>query len=176
MENNSSLREIVEGAHELFGGFAYRVQSVGNFQYQLDIQDGNYPPNFSVSDSSALRTRVVGELIQNAFKSVFGVSDLLEIKRLVENKKLPNSPSIRVGLETNSDQYGISVCDNGPGIPEEILYRIWDRGFSTFGTSGIGLDIMKCEVEDAFGCRIEVKSKPNVETRFSVYIPLNYRS
>jgi sensor histidine kinase regulating citrate/malate metabolism len=97
--------------------------------------------------------------------------------KLADDRKLPAvCPGIRVVLSTDLGNYVITVSDNGPGILPENIHRIWKRGFSTFGTSGIGLSSMKNEVETRFNGRIEVYSEPAKETRFLVYIPLGYIS
>ena len=177
MTKNSTLKEIVEEEFGKFESVVGVIQEVSCFPYEVNISDEIYLPNFSESDALSLGGRVTGELILNSFKSIFGIRELIQIMRLVYDGKLPAvCPGIRVSLETNSDNYIITVCDNGQGILPENLYRIWERGFSTFGTSGIGLASMKNEVETRFNGRIGVHSEPDKETRFSVYIPLGYRS
>jgi len=177
MAENLTLKEIVEEEFGNFEPIVKVVQGVSKFSYELVISDGIYLPNFSKSDALALGEGITRELISNSLKSIFGVRRLIQIKRLADcGKLLAIYPGIKVGLSTSADNYVLTVCDNGPGIPPESLHRIWERGFSTFGTSGIGLTFMKKEVETRFNGRIEVESEPNKETKFSVYIPLSDRS
>jgi len=66
----------------------------------------------------------------------------------------------------------LEVRDNGPGIPEEDLSRIFEpfyRG-ECGGGMGLGLSIVKGFVE-AHGGRIEVESKPGEGSAFRVVLP-----
>ena len=78
-------------------------------------------------------------------------------------------------IETSLDDKNVmvSVIDNGKGIPEDILSRIFEPFYTTKkmgeGT-GIGLDIVNRIVKDHNG-DIKVSSVPG-RTIFSVSIPL----
>jgi two-component system nitrogen regulation sensor histidine kinase GlnL len=66
----------------------------------------------------------------------------------------------------------VSVLDNGPGIPEPMLPRL----FTPFATSkphgtGLGLAISRRIVE-AHGGRIEVKNRPGGGAEASLFLPL----
>jgi two-component system nitrogen regulation sensor histidine kinase GlnL len=66
----------------------------------------------------------------------------------------------------------VAVLDNGPGIPESMLPRL----FTPFATSkaqgtGLGLAISRRIVE-AHGGRIEVRNRPGGGAEAAVYLPL----
>ncbi|MBI4327563.1 MAG: response regulator [Chloroflexi bacterium] len=67
-----------------------------------------------------------------------------------------------------------SVEDDGPGIPPEIMIRIFEPYFTTKppgqGT-GLGLSIVRRLVEQSKGL-IQVHSEPGRRTLFSVYLPM----
>ena len=67
----------------------------------------------------------------------------------------------------------VSVTDHGPGIPPEVLPRIFEAFFTTkpqgLGT-GLGLEIVHRIVTQKFGGKIDVDSKPG-NTRFTVRLP-----
>lgn len=71
----------------------------------------------------------------------------------------------------------ITFEDNGVGISEENLDRIWDRFFresegrDTKG-SGLGLPITKWIIEDAHKGKITVDSKKNEGSVFTIVLPL----
>jgi two-component system, sporulation sensor kinase E len=77
---------------------------------------------------------------------------------------------IRTG-QTDRFSY-FSISDNGIGIPEDVLPRIFEPFFSTKGMSGVGLGLAVCEsIVNQFRGRIMVDSKLGEGTTFTVYLP-----
>jgi len=78
---------------------------------------------------------VIGNLIENSFEAVN-----------VGNGK------VFFKIAENSGNLVIEVSDNGPGIPDDIKEKIYERNFSTKSNQrGYGLYIVKNIVEDADG-------------------------
>jgi len=72
----------------------------------------------------------------------------------------------------------IAVCDNGPGIPEEELTRVFERLYRTdesrarnSGGAGLGLSIVKAII-DRHGGVIEVQRRFAGGMQFSIYLPV----
>jgi signal transduction histidine kinase len=66
----------------------------------------------------------------------------------------------------------LAVVDDGAGIPEELLPRIFEPQFSTRSTgAGLGLPIVKRIVE-SWGGTVEVDSAPGQGTTVSVFLSL----
>ena len=69
----------------------------------------------------------------------------------------------------------VSITDHGPGIPADVLPRIFEAFFTTkpqgSGT-GLGLEIVHRIVTQKFGGKIDVESQPG-NTRFVVRLPLS---
>jgi signal transduction histidine kinase len=67
----------------------------------------------------------------------------------------------------------ITVEDNGAGIPEKILERIFDVFFSTKGSqgTGLGLAVTKKIIEE-HGGNIEVQSSEDQGTKFTIKLPI----
>ncbi|MEP3276036.1 MAG: PAS domain S-box protein [Stappiaceae bacterium] len=67
----------------------------------------------------------------------------------------------------------LDVIDDGPGIPEDIVQRVFDPFYSTKpigkGT-GLGLSVVRNAMEDLNGA-VELKTSPGEGTRFSLYFP-----
>jgi signal transduction histidine kinase len=78
--------------------------------------------------------------------------------------------SVRVAT-AGEDQVDISVCDEGPGIPDEIRDRIFDPFFTTKqeGT-GLGLTIAHRVIE-AYGGRLTARNLPGSGAEFIVGLP-----
>lgn len=64
----------------------------------------------------------------------------------------------------------IIIRDNGIGIKEANLPRIWEVGFSTNNTSGLGLPFAKQIIEDNDG-RIELTSQEGKGTEVAIFLP-----
>lgn len=82
-----------------------------------------------------------------------------------------------LSLSAAGDRLRFEIRDTGPGIPEELLPRLFDvftRGddslTSAAGGAGLGLSICRNLVE-AMGSAIEVDSRPGEGTRFVVDVP-----
>jgi signal transduction histidine kinase len=68
----------------------------------------------------------------------------------------------------------ITVQDNGPGIPPELLARVCEPFFSTHtdeGLRGLGLAIVQ-DIVKIHGGRIEMKSSPYEGTQIVLYFPI----
>lgn len=80
---------------------------------------------------------------------------------------------IRVATRVGGGEVRLVVQDSGPGIPRELLGRVFDSFFTTkpvgIGT-GLGLSIAHSIVTD-FGGRIEVSSTLGQGTSFEVVLP-----
>jgi signal transduction histidine kinase len=67
----------------------------------------------------------------------------------------------------------ISVADNGPGIPAEILPKIFQPYFTTKGAkqgTGLGLNIVQRLIKEAKGA-LHVQSRVGEGTKFTLYLP-----
>ena len=81
--------------------------------------------------------------------------------------------TIRTARE-NEQMIRVEICDDGPGIPEDIIDRIFTPFFTTkpFGEgTGLGLDLAWRIVVEKHGGNMSVQSKPG-DTRFIVVLPL----
>jgi len=79
----------------------------------------------------------------------------------------------RIVLAARRDPVGVafSVSDDGPGIPPELLERIFEPLFTTRpGGTGLGLAIARDLIE-AHGGRLTVASTPGRGAQFTVHLP-----
>jgi signal transduction histidine kinase len=80
-----------------------------------------------------------------------------------------------ITIETRGDPDGVEVeiKDNGPGIPADVLPRIWDPFFTTKDVgegTGLGLSIVH-ELVERHGGTIEVETRLGEGTTFTVKLP-----
>ena len=100
------------------------------------------------------------------------------ILNLLDNARKYSEPhtKIRLGAKQISGKIHIRVQDEGKGIPEEDLPRIFERFYRVdksrtraLGGSGLGLAIVKQLIE-AHGGTVEVTSSPNEGTTFDIIL------
>ena len=60
--------------------------------------------------------------------------------------------------------------DDGVGIPFENKLQLFKEGFSTGGSTGYGLFLIK-KMIDAYGWKIEENGKPGKGAKFTLTIP-----
>jgi signal transduction histidine kinase len=94
------------------------------------------------------------------------------ITNLIDNALDAASSNVTVKTSAGPQEVVLEVFDDGGGIPEEQLSRIWEPFYTTkplgVGT-GIGLPISRKIIADHSG-RIEVQSRPGL-TVFEVHLP-----
>ena len=77
----------------------------------------------------------------------------------------------------SADEFGeqaiVEVSDNGRGISEEDLNRVFNPFFTTRpGGTGLGLPAVR-RIARAHGGRVEVSSSPGKGSTFSIYLPIS---
>ncbi|WP_312322577.1 HAMP domain-containing sensor histidine kinase [Soonwooa sp.] len=80
---------------------------------------------------------------------------------------------INVDIENIHKKLRISVEDNGFGIPDEKLMKIFEPNFTTKSSGmGLGLTMVRKMIED-YGGEISVKSEVGKGTIFTIMLPTN---
>jgi len=98
--------------------------------------------------------QVVLNITKNAFES-FEESGILEIE-----------------MRTTLHQCQLTITDNGKGIPEEELNKIF-LPFYTSKDSGTGLGLVICQrIIKSFGGSIEINSTPSIGTAVKITLPV----
>jgi two-component system NtrC family sensor kinase len=109
------------------------------------------------------------------------VCDASQVQQIVTNLVLNAAEAMETGfvtvrtrLDESRSQVALEVSDTGPGIPPDVLPKIYDPFFSTKkegqGT-GLGLAVVYGIVQ-AHGGQIEVETAPGRGTTFSVLLPV----
>ncbi len=110
------------------------------------------------ADSGRIR-QLIHNLVKNAFEAVEGES---EVRIKVETRRLAGE----------TPQVELSFTDNGPGIPEGLLDKIFEPYISTKPKGdGLGLAIVKKIVEEHNGL-LWAENLPAGGARFNVRLPL----
>jgi signal transduction histidine kinase len=110
--------------------------------------------------------RVILNLITNAFYAV------------MEKKKLQPEgyePTVTVSTKKIDNKIMVTVKDNGTGIPQKALDKIFQPFFTTKPTgqgTGLGLSLSYDIVTKGHGGELKVETKEGEYTSFSVILPV----
>ncbi|WP_026695891.1 DcuS/MalK family sensor histidine kinase [Peribacillus kribbensis] len=134
----------------ILGKMSYARESGTDMSFTLN---GVFPEE--ASDASHEYVTILGNLIDNALESMAGQ----------ENRQLS------VHIEYDEHHLYFEITDNGPGMDQDTIHRIFEKGFSTKGINrGIGLHLVKSTLNELQG-HAEVLSEPGNGTTFILTIP-----
>jgi len=111
----------------------------------------------------------LGRVLLNLFNNAFhAVSE--------KKKTAPDGyqPTITVTTKRHADEVEIRVTDNGTGIPQTLIQKIFQPFFTTKPTgqgTGLGLSLSYDIVTKGHGGRLTVDSTPGKSTTFVVTLP-----
>src|SRR5208283_3916577 len=72
-----------------------------------------------------------------------------------------------------NNEIGIEIHDSGPGIPKEILSKVFDRFFTKEVGKGTGLGLsISYSIVEKLGGRMMVASEDDKGTTFIIYFPI----
>jgi len=91
------------------------------------------------------------------------------IKNSIDSLGMEN-PIIGIDVTDKKHYVQIEINDNGKGISEDVLSRIFERGYSTKESSGIGLGFAKKVIENHSGS-MEINSKIGFGTTVIIKLP-----
>ncbi|WP_163340529.1 PAS domain S-box protein [Desulfopila sp. IMCC35008] len=132
-------------------------------------------------------TSVTYELPDNLW---FVEADKGQISQVIQNivlnasQAMPNGGHIRISCKNLSREHAVNepllngidyvtltIADNGAGMPQQVLERIFDPYFSTkAGGSGLGLAITLSVIRKHNG-HIMAESTPDAGTTFTIFLP-----
>lgn len=122
----------------------------------------------SISCPALLRTRINGPLLEQG------------ITNLIDNaiKYSDRGSEVRVEVGESRREINIAVIDQGCGIPDDHLPRLFERFYRVdkarsrqMGGTGLGLAIVK-HIAQTHGGRIEVESRPGAGSTFRISLPV----
>jgi signal transduction histidine kinase len=116
-------------------------------------------PGHAIAFDSERMRQVVINLIDNAMQAMSGADKAASNDRIV------------VTTAARLDAFELVIADNGPGIPEENLAKVFEPLFSTksFGT-GLGLPMVKQAIEQ-HGGTVDIASTKGKGTKITIRLP-----
>ncbi|MBU3114203.1 ATP-binding protein [Clostridium lacusfryxellense] len=130
----------------------YNKATEANISVEIDTNSyvKEIPGNITVDEICS----VIGNLIENSIE---------ELVKIEEGK-------IFIRLNSNNESLRIRIQDNGPGISDNIIDKIFVRGFTTKeGNRGLGLSIIKQIIDYAGG---DINILQDNGTIWDIYIPM----
>ena len=110
----------------------------------------------------------IGRVLLNLYNNAFYATN--------EKQKIANEnykPIVSVQTKKIKDKIEIRVSDNGNGIPQKVLEKIFQPFFTTKPTgqgTGLGLSL-SYDIVKAHGGELKVETKEGAETTFIIQIP-----
>jgi two-component system, NtrC family, sensor histidine kinase PilS len=122
------------------------------FQGRVRLAGGPQAPAVLHADGRRLR-QVVWNLLLNAAQAI------------------PEEGEVRVSSELSGDSWRLRVADDGTGIDEANLSRVFDPFFTTrVGGTGLGLAAVY-RIVTAHGGTVSAESRPGLGTTFTAVLP-----
>ena len=150
--------DVADLVHGTVDEWAGEVQQSG-VALQVSVPDSALPAR---GDRARLM-QALGNLVENALKYA-GVGGRV---------------SVHVGVSADQRRYEISVADSGPGIPQDVLPRVFERYFRVEGRvgggrggMGLGLAIAR-SIARAHGGDLVADSSPGEGARFVLRLPIH---
>jgi len=112
----------------------------------------------------------IGRVLLNLFNNAFYAVNQQKIQNLISYK-----PTVFVTTKKTENGITITVRDNGNGIPETILDKIFQPFFTTKPTgegTGLGLSL-SYDIIKSHGGEIKVESKGGEGSEFIISLPVN---
>jgi PAS domain S-box-containing protein len=155
-----ALPDVIRDATSMAASFVHR----GDVQVTVDL-----PAESSAiqGDPHQLR-QLFTNLMTNAFEAMAGRGHIgIAVTVLAEEEPVAG------GEGHNGPMVMVEVSDDGPGVAQDLMDRIFSPFFTTKPQgSGLGLAIVR-KIVDAHDGRIDVSARPGGGTRFRVTLPVS---
>jgi signal transduction histidine kinase len=168
-EYSGRIENSVGKMGEMISGFLYEhsrqnlppMELVSYIRAQLPLEDPSIKIHMKIEEP-------LPTLYVNKIRMARALINILENAIVVPTKEACKE----ILFEINPVEEGLymSVRDNGTGIKESDLRQIWEVGYSTNNTSGLGLPFAKQIIEDNEGT-IEISSQPGKGTAVTIFLP-----
>jgi signal transduction histidine kinase len=160
----TDLKELV---HE-YVWLSYHAARAGHRNFNVSIVESyeNDIPLLNLIPQDL--SRAVLNIMNNACYAVFA--------KLKETSDTPYQPTIKVAIRKKAGKVKLVIEDNGAGISNEVKEKLYTPFFTTKpigeGT-GLGLSISKSIIENKHKGTIEMETKVNEFTRFTISLPIS---
>jgi signal transduction histidine kinase len=169
MEYSERIESSVTKMSEMISSFLYEnsrqeleaADLISYIRAQLPLEDERIRFEFVLEQG-------LPKIFVNKIRIARAVINILENAIVVPCRQ----PYKMINVSVIPEEKGIEIIikDNGTGIREEDLPRIWEAGYSTNNTSGLGLPFAKGIIEGNGGT-IDIKSQVDIGTTVMIFLP-----
>lgn len=168
-EYSGRIENSVDKMNEMISSFLYEnsrqklraTDLISYIRAQLPLEDETIKIEIKIADE-------LPDIYVNKVRMARAVINILE--NAINAPCRHSFKHILFEARTAQNGMEILVQDNGTGIKEEDLPRIWEVGFSTNNTSGLGLPFAQQIILDNEGT-IELNSQQDEGTTVRIYLP-----
>nr|WP_315467572.1 HAMP domain-containing sensor histidine kinase [uncultured Undibacterium sp.] len=181
LEGNALLNRSLQTASELVQRF--RALAVEQHQEELQTYDISYRCQLLIDEWKSrfkqgaveLRSQIQAGIQQTGYpNALFQVLDQLIDNAMRHGLQTTQQPQLEFRLHQTADDIHITLSDNGLGIAEDNLQRIFEPFFSKqLGLDGIGLGLSVAHsvITDLMHGKIQVENRPTQGLQVSLIIP-----
>ena len=148
---------------------AYHSARALDSEFQLDLQY-----DFEEMDDIEVNPRDVGRLFLNMVSNACYATDEKRRHLLEADPSSSYMPTLLLATRKGEEQVEVRIRDNGSGMPDEVIEKIFNPFFTTKPTgqgTGLGLSICNDIIREHGGV-IEVESEPDEYTEMVISLPL----
>ena len=156
---------------EEYAQLAYHSGRATDPDMNLEIKSSFDPEVPSIQAISQDLGRVFLNLVTNAWHATEDKRDMLREQDLEAARDY--IPGVSISTRSVGDEIEIRFRDNGTGMPEEVVEKIFNPFFTTKATNrgtGLGLSL-SMDIIRSHGGSIEVDTEPGEYTEFQITLP-----
>jgi signal transduction histidine kinase len=169
-EYSDRVENSVSKMSEMISSFLYEAsrqklkasELISYIRAQLPLEDEKIKFEITMDDG-------LPDIYVNKIRISRAVINILENAIIVPSRH--PYKVIKVSVKPAEKGINIAIEDNGIGIIESNLQQIWEVGYSTNKTSGLGLPFAKGIIE-ANGGTIGIQSQVDVGTTATIFLPM----
>jgi two-component system, NtrC family, sensor kinase len=117
----------------------------------------------------------IGRVILNLITNAFYVVNEKALSAVLTPTAAIYEPTVSISTKKINGKVEVKVEDNGNGIPQKVLDKIFQPFFTTKPTgqgTGVGLSL-SYDIVKAHGGEIKVETKENEGTEFTIQLPIS---
>ena len=163
VENLLDMTRIESGGLTVLKDWCDIRDLINSVTTDLRHELSQHPVIVSVADDIPL-VKIDGPLVQQAISNIV----------LNAAQYTPAGTKIKINTDFTADHLIISIEDEGPGIPEGALVKVFEKFYrapgSKAGGTGLGLSIVKGFITAHDGT-VEVRNRPESGAKFIIRLP-----